>query len=154
TPVAEAPVSAPAATPVVNLPESNLVQTAMANGNFSQLIAALKAAGLDSVLGGSDEFTVFAPTDEAFAALGEGTIEDLFDNKEKLTSILTYHVIKGKIPAKDVLDTNSLDTVNGAAIPVSSDGGAKIGDANITQTDIKASNGIIHVIDKVLIPGM
>lgn len=134
--------------------KANIVETAVAAGSFETLVAAVKAAGLVETLSGEGPFTVFAPTDEAFAALPEGTVENLLkpENKETLVSILTYHVVPAKVKAKDV-KPGKAPTVNGqtATIKVKS-GSVTIEDANVVQTDVMASNGVIHVIDKVILP--
>ena len=132
----------------------DIVQTASAAKDFSTLVAAVKAAGLVETLKGAGPFTVFAPTNEAFAALPEGTLEMLLkpENKEKLVSILTYHVVPGKVMAADV-KSGKVATVEGkkATIKVD-DGKVTIDGANVVKTDIVASNGVIHVIDKVIMP--
>ncbi len=128
----------------------DIVDTAVKAGNFKTLAAALKAAGLVETLKGKGPFTVFAPTDEAFAKLPAGTVESLLkpENREKLTAILTFHVVAGKVMSTDLLTTTSAKTVNGAAAPI----GLRVGNANVVKADIAASNGVIHVIDTVLIP--
>lgn len=133
----------------------DIVDTAVAAGNFETLAAALGAAGLVDTLKGEGPFTVFAPTDEAFAKLPEGTVESLLkpENKDQLTAILTYHVVPGKVMAADVVKLGDAKTVNGKSIVIKIDGGAvMINDAKVTATDIKASNGVIHVIDQVILP--
>ncbi|WP_371833421.1 fasciclin domain-containing protein [Ferirhizobium litorale] len=135
--------------------EKDIVDTAAAAGQFKTLAAALDAAGLVATLKGEGPFTVFAPTDEAFAQLPAGTVEELLkpENKEKLVAVLTYHVVPGKVMAADVTKLDEADTVNGKAIDVQVEGSAvKVNDANVTATDIAASNGVIHVIDKVIMP--
>lgn len=134
--------------------EKTIVGVAASAGQFNTLVAAVKAAGLVDTLNGKGPFTVFAPTDEAFAKLPAGTVEDLLkpENKEKLTAILTYHVLSGKIMAADV-KTSSAKTVNGKDVVIKvTDGKVTIGAANVIKTDILATNGVIHVIDTVLIP--
>ena len=134
--------------------DKNIVETAVAAGNFKTLAAALEAGGLIETLSGEGPFTVFAPTDEAFAALPDGTVESLLkpENKDKLVAILTYHVVAGKVMAADVV-TAEVPTVNGAKLDVKrTDAGVTVNKANVTATDIKASNGVIHVIDAVVIP--
>lgn len=135
----------------------SIAETAAKAGSFKTLLAAATAAGLDTVLAGAGTFTVFAPTDSAFAALPEGTVEGLLADKEKLTAVLTYHVLPSIMKANKVaLSKEALETVNAAAkLAVKNDKkeGATIGDeAKIVTKDIRCSNGIIHVIDKVLIP--
>jgi uncharacterized surface protein with fasciclin (FAS1) repeats len=133
----------------------DIVDTAVAAGNFNTLAAALKAADLIDTLKSAGPFTVFAPTDDAFAKLPPGTVEMLLkpENKEKLKSILTYHVVAGKAMAADLKDGQSVKTVNGKDLMVKiSDGKVMVGDAHVTTPDIAASNGVIHVIDTVLMP--
>ena len=134
--------------------EKTIVGVAAGAGQFNTLVAAVKAAGLVDTLNGAGPFTVFAPTDEAFAKLPAGTVETLLkpENKEKLIAILTYHVLAGKVMAADV-KTMSAKTVNGKEASIKVDGGkVTVGAANVVKTDIPASNGVIHVIDTVLIP--
>ncbi|HQZ38974.1 MAG TPA: fasciclin domain-containing protein [Vicinamibacterales bacterium] len=133
----------------------DIVDTAVAAGQFKTLAAALQAAGLIETLKGAGPFTVFAPTDEAFAKLPKGTVEDLLkpENKAKLTSILTYHVVPGKVMAADVVKLTEARTVQGGMVKVSTMGGnVMVDNAHVVQTDIAASNGIIHVIDTVIMP--
>ncbi len=133
----------------------DIVEVATSAGSFTTLVTALKAAGLVEVLQGKGPFTVFAPTDEAFAKLPAGTVEDLLkpENKEKLQAILTYHVVAGRVMASDVAGISSAETVQGQSLTVSVQNGAPMVDnAKIIQTDIAASNGVIHVIDSVVIP--
>jgi uncharacterized surface protein with fasciclin (FAS1) repeats len=133
----------------------DVVDTAVAAGQFNTLAAALKAAGLVDTLKGSGPFTVFAPTDAAFAKLPKGTVEELLkpENKAKLTSILTYHVVAGKVMAADVAKMKEGKTVQGGSVKVDAmNGKVKIDDASVVKADIAASNGVIHVIDTVLMP--
>jgi uncharacterized surface protein with fasciclin (FAS1) repeats len=133
----------------------DIVDTAVSAGKFNTLAAALKAAGLVETLKGPGPFTVFAPTDEAFAKLPAGTVENLLkpENKETLTAVLTYHVVPGKALAKDVAGMSSAKTVNGKALSLKADGGAVMVDnATVVKADVEASNGVIHVIDTVLMP--
>lgn len=130
----------------------DIVDTAVAAGSFNTLVAAVKAAGLVDTLKSTGPFTVFAPTDEAFAKLPAGTVESLLQDKEKLAGILTYHVVAGKLMAADVVSQTSLKTVQGQSLKISTMGGAKVNNANIVKTDIQTSNGVIHVIDTVLLP--
>lgn len=133
----------------------DIVGTAAAAGSFETLVAAVKAAGLVETLRGEGPFTVFAPTDEAFGALPEGTVESLLEpeNLEKLRAVLTYHVVPGERTAEDVLKAESLETVQGGSLEVRMDEGTpRIGGARIVRTDILATNGVIHVIDAVLLP--
>lgn len=132
----------------------DIVDTAVAAGSFKTLVAAVQAAGLVDTLKGPGPFTVFAPTDEAFAKLPAGTVEDLLkpENKEKLVAVLTYHVIPGKVMAADVRPMNA-KTVNGKEAVITVDAGKVLIDkSTVTQADIVASNGVIHVIDTVMIP--
>jgi uncharacterized surface protein with fasciclin (FAS1) repeats len=138
-----------------SMAKKDIVDTAVAAGQFNTLAKALQAAGLVDTLKGKGPFTVFAPTDEAFAKLPAGTVEDLLkpENKEKLVSILTYHVVPGAVSSKKVSTMKSAKTVNGKDVSISAEGGTvKINDAKVIKTDIKASNGVIHVIDSVLMP--
>lgn len=133
----------------------DIIDTAVASGNFNTLAAAITAAGLVDTLKGPGPFTVFAPTDEAFAKLPAGTVEALLADTPKLTAILTYHVVAGKVMASDVVGLNgkSTKTVNGAEVAISTEGGVKLnGSANVTTTDIECTNGVIHVIDTVILP--
>ena len=134
--------------------DMNVVQKAMSKEQFSTLVAAVKAAGLAETLSGEGPFTIFAPTNDAFAALPEGTVETLLkpENREQLQSILTYHVVPGKIMAADVQPT-LLETVNGQNVRISvKDGTVMVDGAKVIATDITASNGVIHVIDSVIMP--
>ncbi len=135
--------------------KKDIVDTAVAAGDFKTLAAALQAAGLVDTLKGAGPFTVFAPTDEAFAKLPAGTVEDLLkpENKQKLVSILTYHVVAGDVMAKDVVKLSEAKTLNGKEVKIMVEGGKVMVDgANVTKTDIKCSNGVIHVLDSVLLP--
>jgi uncharacterized surface protein with fasciclin (FAS1) repeats len=136
--------------PVRTSDSNDIVDVAIEAGTFKTLTAALQAADLVSTLKGDGPFTVFAPTDEAFAKLPAGTVEDLLkpENRDKLVSILTYHVVSGKIMSSDLLSTTSARTVNGQDAAI----GLRVGNANVIAADIQASNGVIHVIDTVLIP--
>jgi len=132
----------------------DIVAVAAGNGSFNTLVAAVKAAGLVETLQGAGPFTVFAPTDEAFAKLPKGTVEDLLkpENKAKLVSILTYHVVAGKVMAADV-KTMKAKTVNGQSLDVKvTDGAVTVDNAKVVKTDVAASNGVIHVIDTVVLP--
>ena len=134
----------------------DIVDTAVAAGSFKTLAAAVTAAGLVDTLKGAGPFTVFAPTDEAFAKLPAGTVDALLKDIPKLTGILTYHVVSGKVMAADVLkmDGKKAKTVNGAEVAISTTGGVKLnGSSTVTKTDIECSNGVIHVIDTVILPG-
>jgi uncharacterized surface protein with fasciclin (FAS1) repeats len=131
--------------------DDDIVDVAVAAGNFTTLAAALDAADLISTLKGEGPFTVFAPNDDAFAKLPAGTVESLLlpENRDKLVAILTFHVVPGKIMSGDLLSTTSAMTVNGQAASI----GLRVGNANVIAADIEASNGVIHVIDTVLLPG-
>jgi uncharacterized surface protein with fasciclin (FAS1) repeats len=135
--------------------KKDIPDTAVAAGDFKTLTAALQAAGLVDTLKGPGPFTVFAPTDEAFAKLPAGTVEDLLkpENKQKLISILTYHVVAGKVMAKDVVKLQEAKTVNGQDVKIMVEGGkVMVDNANIIKIDIQCMNGVIHVIDNVLLP--
>ena len=136
-------------------PQMDIVETATAAGNFTTLLAAAKAADLVDALKSEGPMTVFAPTDEAFAALPPGTIDALLQDTDALTAILTYHVVPGAVTAEQVVKLSSAPTLNGAelTITVTGDGKVMVDGATVVMTDIKASNGIIHVIDAVVIPG-
>jgi uncharacterized surface protein with fasciclin (FAS1) repeats len=133
----------------------DIIDTAVAAGSFKTLAAALTAANLIDTLKGAGPFTVFAPTDDAFAKLPAGTVDALLKDIPKLTAILTYHVVAGKVMAADVLtmDGKSAATVNGAEVKISTTGGVKLnGLVNVTKTDIECTNGVIHVVDAVVLP--
>ena len=132
----------------------DIVDTAVNAGNFTTLVAAVEAAGLVETLKGEGPFTVFAPTDEAFAALPEGTVEGLLADPEALAKILTYHVIPGKVMSTDLTNNMMAATVEGSEVTIMTEGGVMVNDANVTTADIEASNGVIHVIDKVIMPPM
>ncbi len=132
----------------------DIVDTAVAAGSFETLVAAVQAAELVDTLKGDGPFTVFAPTDEAFAALPEGTVADLLkpENKDQLVAVLTYHVVPGKVMSGDLSDDMTAATVQGGDITIDLDSGVMVNDANVVQADIETSNGVIHVIDKVILP--
>lgn len=130
----------------------DIVDTAVGAGSFTTLVAAVEAAGLVDTLKGDGPFTVFAPTDEAFAALPEGTVEGLLADPEALAAILTYHVVGGKVMSGDLSDGMTAATVNGADITIGTEGGVTVNDANVVSADVEASNGVIHVIDAVILP--
>jgi uncharacterized surface protein with fasciclin (FAS1) repeats len=131
---------------------ADIVDTAAAAGQFNTLITAVKAAGLADTLKGDGPFTVFAPTDAAFAKLPAGTVESLLNDKEKLAQILTYHVVPGKVMSSDVM-TGEVATVQGQSLNVVVNGGAvKVNEAQVVKADVLASNGVIHVIDTVVLP--
>jgi uncharacterized surface protein with fasciclin (FAS1) repeats len=133
-----------------------IVETAVEAGSFTTLVAAVEAAGLVETLSGEGPFTVFAPTDEAFAALPEGTVESLLleENRDQLIAILTYHVVPGAVMSTDLSDGMTATTVQGGEITVSLGDSVMINDATVTTADIEASNGVIHVIDSVILPPM
>jgi uncharacterized surface protein with fasciclin (FAS1) repeats len=135
--------------------KKDIVDTAVAAGQFKTLTAAIQAAGLTDTLKGPGPFTVFAPTDAAFAKLPAGTVDNLLkpENKDKLVAILTYHVVPGRVTAAQVSKMTEAKTVNGKMLTIHADGGkVMINDATVTKADIQCSNGVIHVIDTVLIP--
>lgn len=135
--------------------QSDIVDTAVAAGSFNTLVAAVKAAGLVDALKGTGPFTVFAPTDAAFAKLPAGTVETLLkpENKDKLVAILTYHVVSGKVMAADVVKLKEAKTLQGGSAKITvKDGKVMVDGANVVKTDIVTSNGVIHVIDAVILP--
>lgn len=135
--------------------ESDIVDTAVSAGDFGTLAAALKAGGLVDILKSEGPYTVFAPTDAAFAKLPDGTVKDLLkpENKDRLVSILTYHVVPGRVEAADVVNLSSADTVNGQPLAIRVQGDTVyVNDARVITTDIDASNGVIHVVDSVILP--
>jgi len=156
--VHERVVSQPVHQVVMKQAPKDIVDTAVGAGSFKTLAAALQAADLVSTLKGPGPFTVFAPTDEAFAKLPAGTVETLLkpENKDKLKEILLLHVVPGAVYAADVVKLAEAKTAGGKTVAISTDGGVKVGTAsgkaNVTKTDIKASNGVIHVIDTVILP--
>ena len=129
----------------------DLVDTAVSAGSFKTLVAAVQAAGLVDTLKGPGPLTVFAPTDAAFAKIPKADLDALLKDKAKLTAVLTYHVVAGKVMAADV-KPGKVPTVQGSALTVRTDGGVKVDNANVVQTDILADNGVIHVIDTVILP--
>ena len=133
--------------------QKDIVDTAIEAGSFNTLVTAVQAAGLVETLKGEGPFTVFAPTDEAFAAIPEADLEALLADKQKLTAVLTYHVVAGKVMAADVVELDAATTVQGSDVDIEvSDGGVKVDQANVVTTDIETSNGVIHVIDAVITP--
>ncbi|MEL7167286.1 MAG: fasciclin domain-containing protein [Pseudomonadota bacterium] len=134
--------------------KKDIVDTAVGAGSFETLVAAVQAAGLVDTLKGDGPFTVFAPTDAAFAALPEGTVESLLlpENKDQLVAILTYHVVPGKVMSTDLQDDMEAATVQGESIMIDLDNGVMIDNASVTTADIETSNGVIHVIDSVILP--
>ncbi|HSA54442.1 MAG TPA: fasciclin domain-containing protein [Gemmatimonadaceae bacterium] len=139
--------------PIAPETPGTIVEVASATTTFDTLVAAIEAAGLTSTLNGPGPFTVFAPTDEAFAKLPEGTIEALLADPAALSSILTYHVVAGRVPASEVVQLTSATTVNGSPVTIDASGDTvRINDATVIAADVPASNGVIHVIDAVLLP--
>ena len=136
--------------------DRNIIENAVNSPIHTTLVAAVKAAGLAETLSGEGPFTVFAPTDEAFAALPEGTVESLLlpESIDTLTAILTFHVVPGKIMSGDLIDDMMAATVQGGSVTIDLDNGVMVQDANVVTADIEASNGVIHVIDTVLMPPM
>jgi uncharacterized surface protein with fasciclin (FAS1) repeats len=146
--------AAPLVAAEAKAPEKSVVEIAVSNDSFSTLVAAVKAADLVETLSGDGPFTIFAPTNEAFEKLPDGTVETLLkpENKEKLQAILTLHVVPGKVMAADV-KTGPVKTVNGESIEIDvSESGVTVGGAKVTKTDIVGTNGVIHVIDTVILP--
>jgi len=140
-------------TETETMPSMNIVETASANEDFSTLVTAIEAADLVETLSGEGPFTVFAPTNAAFEKLPEGTLEDLLANPEQLAAVLTYHVVSGEVPASEVVNLTQATTVNGATANIRvEDGVVFVNNARVVTTDIRTSNGIIHVIDTVLLP--
>ncbi len=140
------------ATSAFAMSEKDIVDTAVEAGTFTTLVAAAEAAGLVETLKGDGPFTVFAPTDEAFAALPEGTVESLLADPEALAAILTYHVVPGEVMSTDLSNNMMATTVNGADVTIMTEGGVTVDGANVVAADIDASNGVIHVIDAVILP--
>jgi uncharacterized surface protein with fasciclin (FAS1) repeats len=141
------------ATVEAQMDEKDIVTVAVEAGSFTTLAAALEAAGLVETLQGDGPFTVFAPTDEAFAKLPAGTVEGLLEDKEKLTMILTYHVVAGEVTSDEVVNLTEAMTVAGIKAPIKvKDGKVWVGGAAVSTVDIRASNGVIHVIDSVMLP--
>ena len=132
--------------------QKDIVDTAVAAGSFKTLATALKAAGLIDTLKGAGPFTVFAPTDEAFAKIPKADLDALIADKAKLTKVLTYHVVAGKVMAADVVKLKEAKTVQGQSIKIDTSSGVKVDGANVVKTDVLASNGVIHVIDSVILP--
>jgi uncharacterized surface protein with fasciclin (FAS1) repeats len=130
----------------------NIVETAIEAGQFTTLVAAVKAAGLVETLSGKGPFTVFAPNDAAFAKLPKGTVEGPLKDKAKLTAVLTYHIVSGKVMAKDVMRMKSAKTLQGGSLTIDTSDGVKVDGAKVIQADIEVSNGVCHVIDTVLMP--
>jgi uncharacterized surface protein with fasciclin (FAS1) repeats len=150
--LAVALATAPTGGATARAQQPDLVDTAVAAGSFTTLAAALQAAGLVDTLKGPGPFTVFAPTDEAFAKLPPGTVEALLADPAKLQAVLTYHVVPGRVTAAEVAGLSSAATVQGSAVAIEAHDGVRVNDAHVTQADVMASNGVIHVIDTVLLP--
>jgi uncharacterized surface protein with fasciclin (FAS1) repeats len=131
---------------------ADIIDTAVKAGSFSTLVAAIKAANLVDTLKGAGPFTVFAPSDAAFAKLPAGTVDSLLKDIPKLTKILTYHVVSGKVSSADVVKLKSAKTVEGSEVKIDASKGVKINDATVVTPDVAADNGVIHIIDTVLIP--
>jgi len=142
----------PAPTAATETATTDIVDTAIAAGSFKTLVAAVQAAGLVDTLKGPGPFTVFAPTDEAFAKLPAGTVDALLKDKAKLTAILTYHVVSGSVTSDQVVTITEATTVQGGKLKIDASSGVKINDASVIKADVRTSNGVIHVIDTVLIP--
>lgn len=138
----------------VQAQDKNIVELAAGTESLSTLVTAVKAAGLVDVLASKGPFTVFAPTNEAFAALPDGVLESLLmpENKDKLVAVLTYHVVSGSVKSTDLKEGMTAETVQGEKLGVSLKGGAKVNGANVVAADIEASNGVVHVIDAVILP--
>lgn len=130
----------------------NIIETAVEAGTFKTLVTAIKAAGLVETLNGTGPFTVFAPSDEAFAKLSKETLDKVLADKAELTKILTYHVVPGKVMAADVAELTTATTVQGGEVDINADDGVKVNDATVVTADIECTNGVIHVIDTVLMP--
>ncbi len=152
--IALAATTAMAGTAFADAHMKDIVDTAADAGSFTTLLAAAEAAGLVETLKGEGPFTVFAPTDDAFAALPEGTVETLLmpENKDQLVDILTYHVVSGAVMSGDLSDGMEAEAVNGGTLTIMTEGGVMVNEANVVTADIEASNGVIHVIDAVLLP--
>lgn len=133
-------------------PKMDIVETAIAAGSFETLVTAVQAAGLVDTLKGEGPFTVFAPTDEAFAKIPDADLQALLADQEKLTAVLTYHVVSGKVMAEDVAGMTSAPTVQGGSLSIDTSDGVRVNDATVITADVRASNGVIHVIDTVLMP--
>lgn len=146
------PSTLPASAATAPQGGNDIVDIAVSAGQFKTLVAALQAAELDGALRGDGPFTVFAPTDAAFAKLPAGTVEALLKDKEKLSQILTYHVVSGKVMAADVGALDSAKTLQGQSLRIDTSSGVRVGGAGVVKADVVASNGVIHIIDTVLIP--
>ena len=150
---AAAPAFAGSCSSQTKTASNNIVETAVSAGSFTTLVAAVQAADLADTLAGDGPYTVFAPTDEAFAKLPEGTVEALLANPDKLRAILLYHVVPGKVSAADVISLSTATTAQGSDVNIRvADGSVMVNNALVTATDIETSNGVIHVIDTVILP--
>lgn len=149
---AAAPVAAQMSAPAVAQPRLDIVETAVAAGSFNTLATALRAAGLVETLKGKGPFTVFAPTDAAFARIPADTLQAILADKARLTAILTYHVVSGAVTAAEVVKLTSATTVQGGAVTIDAANGVRVNDATVLKADVMASNGVIHVIDTVVLP--
>jgi uncharacterized surface protein with fasciclin (FAS1) repeats len=149
---AAALVASPVAAQAGHHEKKDIVETAVAAGTFKTLASALQAAGLVETLKGEGPFTVFAPTDEAFAKIPESDLKALLADKAKLTKVLTYHVVPGKVTAAEVVKLDSAKTVEGQSVKIDASDGVKVDNANVIKADVMASNGVIHVIDSVILP--
>jgi len=145
-------ISAAVAGDMTKKADMDIVDTAVATGGFNTLVTAVKAADLVDTLKGDGPFTVFAPTDEAFAKIPKEKLDALLKDKEALTAVLTYHVVPGKVMAADVVKLSSAETVQGQSVTIDTDDGVKVDNAKVVKTDIETSNGVIHVIDTVILP--
>ena len=150
--LAVATIASPSGMAMAQQPQADIVDTAVAAGSFTTLATALQAAGLVDTLKGDGPFTVFAPTDAAFAKLPAGTLDALLADPARLQAVLTYHVVPGRVTAADVATLSSATTVQGDPIAIDTSMGVRVNDAHVTQADVMASNGVIHVIDTVLLP--
>lgn len=138
---------------VLSQEAGTIVEVAAQNGSFDTLVKAVRAAGLVETLNGKGPYTVFAPTDEAFSKLPEGQLNELLNNRERLAQVLSYHVVAGQVMGSDVKNMSSAETLAGPSLSISTDyGSVRVNDAKVVQTDVMASNGVIHVIDSVLLP--
>jgi uncharacterized surface protein with fasciclin (FAS1) repeats len=143
------------ATAAAQTPSQDIVEVAQANGNFGTLLSAAQAAGLVETLKGPGPYTVFAPTDAAFEKLPDGAVQSLLNDRERLRAVLLYHVVPGRVTSSQVAGMSQAETANGAAVRIRAQGGTvMVGNATVTQADVQASNGVIHVIDTVLMPPM
>jgi uncharacterized surface protein with fasciclin (FAS1) repeats len=151
--LAAMPAAAGSCSSSAKTASNNIVETAVSAGSFDTLVAAVQAAGLADTLAGEGPYTVFAPTDEAFAKLPAGTIEQLLANPDQLREILLYHVVPGKVTASQVVNLSGATTAQGSDVAIRiADGSVMINNATVTATDIETSNGVIHVIDTVILP--